>query len=355
MKKITLSLMLLLAIILLPSVIFAADGNIAKMGDEEYPTIQAAINAINSSEQVTITLIGDEATITGGGFITNEENIVIDFNGKTYNVTEPLVGSSGTESNGCQLLRGSTVKFTNGTFKSDVARILVQNYSNFTLASDMTLRAENAVTGYALSNNCGVVNIEGNIYASNYAFDMCWGPDVWGANTGYTEGTQITVNTNGTIEGNIELGTWGDVTEANKVNIKSTLKIDKIGTFDGYIFVRKDYLKNQLTVSENYDLRETDELEFILAELNSITITSAKNGKVTANKSVAAYEDLVELTIVPDAGYIVKDVVVLDNKNKELELIEGNKFSMPEGAVTVTVTFDELVKDIEAPTIDTKQ
>ena len=355
MKKITLSLMLLLAIILLPSVIFAADGDIAKIGEDTYPTIQKAIDSINSSEQVTITLIGDETTINGGGFITNGENIVIDFNKKTYIVTEPLVGSSGTESNGCQLLKGSTVKFTKGTFTSEVAGILVKNYCDFTLVENMTLKAEKDVTDYALSNNCGTVNINGSIFAANNAFDMCWAPDVWGANTGYTEGTQITVNTKGTIKGNIELGTWGSVTEPNKANVKSTLKIDKIGIFDGHILVKKDYLKNQLTVSKNYDLRETDELEYILAELNSVTIAKIENGKVTANKSVAAYEDLVELSIVPDAGYIVKEVVVLDNSNKELELIEDYKFSMPKGPVTVTVVFEEILQDVEAPTIDTKQ
>ena len=39
-------------------------------------------------------------------------------NGHTYTVSKPTVGSSGTETNGLQLLKGSTVTFKNGTLNS---------------------------------------------------------------------------------------------------------------------------------------------------------------------------------------------------------------------------------------------
>lgn len=43
------------------------------------------------------------------------------------------MGSSGTETNGFQLQKGSAVTFKNGTITSDKAKILIQNYSDLTL------------------------------------------------------------------------------------------------------------------------------------------------------------------------------------------------------------------------------
>ena len=43
------------------------------------------------------------------------------------------VGSSGTETNGFQLLKGSTVAFKNGTINAGKAKIVIQNYADLTL------------------------------------------------------------------------------------------------------------------------------------------------------------------------------------------------------------------------------
>ncbi len=53
------------------------------------------------------------------------------------------VGSSGTETNGFQLLKGSTVAFKNGTINAGKAKIVIQNYADLTL-EDVTLDAQDS-------------------------------------------------------------------------------------------------------------------------------------------------------------------------------------------------------------------
>ena len=57
---------------------------------------------------------------------------------------------SRTETNSCQLLKGSTVTFKNGTLISDNKDIVIQNYSKLHL-EDMMLNTPNA--DYSISNN----------------------------------------------------------------------------------------------------------------------------------------------------------------------------------------------------------
>ena len=56
----------------------------------------------------------------GGGvvFEGNGRTLTIDFNGFTYTVTNPTVGSAGTETNGFQLLKGNAVTLKNGALKA---------------------------------------------------------------------------------------------------------------------------------------------------------------------------------------------------------------------------------------------
>lgn len=58
--------------------------------------------------------------------------LVIDFNGHIWNINK-TVGSTGTETNGLQLLKGSNNTIMNGTIISETALTLVQNYSNLTI------------------------------------------------------------------------------------------------------------------------------------------------------------------------------------------------------------------------------
>ena len=58
MKKITLSLMLIFAILIVPVAIFAAEGDVAKIGDVEYATLADAVKAVPTDKtETTIELL----------------------------------------------------------------------------------------------------------------------------------------------------------------------------------------------------------------------------------------------------------------------------------------------------------
>lgn len=236
----TCAVLLCALLISLPAgqVAVASEPAVARIGDKTYPTLAAAVDAVPKDTPTTITLLADT---TGSGVRVGKRtikedgkdkdidwpmNITFDLAGHTYTVVNPTVGSTGTETNGFQLLKGSTVTFENGKITSSVAKILIQNYCNLTL-ENVVLDGTNLAdtTPYTLSLNNGKVNITGNtsILAKKggVAFDLYYWPK-----NGYTDGVQLTVNTTGTISGTIELTTDGsssgqpeNAAEHNKLNI----------------------------------------------------------------------------------------------------------------------------------------
>ena len=206
---------------------------IAAIGSTKYETLQEAVDAAGTSA-VTITLLTEAATegvITGNGVkVQNGQDITFDLNGLTYNV-DKTVGSTGTETNGFQLLKGSTVKFTNGTVTSSTAQILLQNYSDLTL-EDVTINAGSA--DYAVSNNFGSMTATGNtvINAKNggMAFDL-W----YGMSAVYDDGIKVTFDENftGEVKGKVEYGHANRVTDENwQEKAALEIKCGNDGKFD---------------------------------------------------------------------------------------------------------------------------
>ena len=174
------------------------------VGGECYTTLADAVAA--AKDGATITLLKDS---TENGVKGENKGFVIDLNGHTLKIGNPLVGSTGTETNGFQLLKSAgNVTFKNGTLTTEEAYILIQNYCNLTL-DNMVLDGRNipvhatrpdSVVRYTLSNNCGNVTINNiTIYAPEtlgVAFDSCKYGD-------YAIPT-VTVSGNSTIYGRIE-------------------------------------------------------------------------------------------------------------------------------------------------------
>ncbi|MCI6589686.1 MAG: hypothetical protein MSB12_01080 [Lentisphaeraceae bacterium] len=197
--------------------LWAVQPAVAQIGETSYATLAAAVEAVPADgTETTIVLL---QSCTGSGVkVAANKNIVFDLNGNTYTVTDPAVGSSGTETNAFQLLNGATVTFRNGALESVAtgAQILIQNYCNLTL-DGVTLNAQRfAKIAYALSNNCGQVTVTGEtkLYASagKVAFDLYYWPD-----GGYGEGVSVTFDENftGQVEGKIEYAHDNTVTDAD--------------------------------------------------------------------------------------------------------------------------------------------
>ena len=188
-----------------------------------YDSLQAAVDAVTDNTQTTIKLL---KTMEGNGVkVEATKNIIFDLNEKTYTINTKTVGSTGTETNGFQLLKGNTITIKNGTLKpGNSAQILLQNYSNLTL-DNVTVDCRGATQcQYAMSNNFGNVVVTGNtnIYAAEgqVAFDL-W----YGMSSTYYDGVTVTFDENmtGTVKGKVEYGASSNQTEWMK---KTNLKIE---------------------------------------------------------------------------------------------------------------------------------
>ena len=218
MKKLFGILMaLVLALALLPTTVFAAE-EVAKIDDgTTFETLEAAVKAVK--EGGTVTLLKSTTGCGIGTFRAPKEgqiaakSFTIDFGGFTYTVTDPVVGSTGTETQGFHLewsgngdanhnvtLKNGTIEAAKGTKN---VMMLVQNYCNLTL-ENLTVDGRNLVNGwgtytYVTSNNCGSTTISNSRIIANpgsVAFD------VDGARKGYTAAKVIVKNS--TVDGKIE-------------------------------------------------------------------------------------------------------------------------------------------------------
>lgn len=231
-KQKILALLLAVALVLAMSSTALAAG-VCKIGDQEYTSLAEAVAEVPADgTPTTITLLADT---TGDGVVVEKgKNIIFDLGGNAYTV-DGTVGSSGTETNGFQLLKGSTVAFKNGTINAGKAKIVIQNYADLTL-EDVTLDARGSTQcQYVSSNNCGTVNITGStsIYAAEgqAAFDVYYWPK-----GGYAEGVTVNVNTTGTIDGRIEY--TNDGSDLANVAKKAKLNIQN-GNFTGTFTIQK--------------------------------------------------------------------------------------------------------------------
>lgn len=232
---------LLLALFTLPAArtALAGENDAAKIGNKTYETLEKAFADVPDGTPTTITLLRNAS---GNGIqVAGTKNITFDLGGFTYTIDGDAVGSSGTETNGFQLLKGATVKFQNGTITSTKAKILIQNYCDLTLQNVLLDGTQlNYAAPYTLSLNCGKIQITGNTSilakSGGVAFDLYYWPK-----NGYTEGVQVTVDTTGTISGPIELtedGKEGPAGAAAKnsltiqnVRLEGTIS-NKLGEFD---------------------------------------------------------------------------------------------------------------------------
>ena len=217
---------------LLTTNVFAEGEAVARIGTQEYETLVDAIAAVpTDNTETTIVLLKDVEN--GAGFKAQAgQNFIIDFKGHTYDASAPTVGSTGTETNGCQLLKDSKVTLKNGTLTTTTAQILVQNYCDLTL-ENMDVHANNNFCQYILSNNFGSLVVKGNTNITavegNVAFDLWYGLNEQGL---YDDGLTVKFDKTftGAVKGKIEYGAQG--------RIKTTDWTDKVkliieaGNFD---------------------------------------------------------------------------------------------------------------------------
>ena len=299
----------------------------ALIGNKGYKSLAEAMVAVPTDTLTTIELVGGEnGVITAPGVkVQSGQNVIIDFNGLTYNVTD-TVGSIGTETNGFQLLKGSTVKMMNGTIVSDTAKILLQKYNDLTL-ENMTLdMTESDSIEYVISNNNGTTTITGKTVIKadtskgQVAFDVYYWP-----NNGYdTVSVIFDENFTGEVSGKIEYASDGSKDNATWFNkAKLEINADSSAKFDVEIKV------GYTPVAEEDDANIT---------VSGGTFTSLVNEAYIADASLM-YSD--------GDGYVVGNYdTVIQNPPATVKYVIGNigystiEEAMAAGAVAVIENTD---------------
>ena len=223
----------------------AAEGNVARIGDVEYKTLNEAIENVQVGD--TIELIDDVHDATGIS-VPSGSNFTIDFHEHEYVLTGPGAGSTNTETNGFQLLKDSTLVFKNGTIRiaegaKNIKRI-IQSYADVTF-ENMEFYSKNQVGGenYALSFNAGSVLFSGStkIISSSadvISFDVCY----W-ASGGYTEGVNVSFDK--TFTGSVNGAIVYDSTDRSKAN----LTINGSGAFGAIVSTSASVEDPNITIS----------------------------------------------------------------------------------------------------------
>jgi hypothetical protein len=321
-----------------------------KIGETEYASLNEAVAAAPSDGTETLIEMTEDVTLAPGVQVTTGKNLVIDFGGHTFETWEPMVGSNGTETQSFQLLKGSQVYMKNGTLVGSthpLSKMFIQNYADLTL-DNITINATTNTYDYfyGLSSNYGKVLIKGNtsIFVNKdthaRAFDMCWAPIV--GNASYNGGTQMTIDTTGTISGIIELDVWGSYTDVN--GIKSTLYIKNIN-FDGKWEI-DSRLRNQLTIEGgNYKKTNTIDLNdyvvdnYIPYEYNdSYDVLPATSLTINEEEIYILQGETYNLDIVIPSGYEKYASITVDDTDVA-SISNGVITALAKGNTSLVVSF----------------
>lgn len=357
MKKRFLSILMALALMLtlLPTAALAAGDtgetcdsgaecdHFAEIGDLHYDTLAGAVAAVTDDTETTIKLLKNA---NGDGIkVTTGKKIIFDLNNCTYNIDGTTVGSTGTETNGFQLLKGSTVTFKNGTLTSNKAKILIQNYSNLTLDQVKLDGSQIAGKNYTLSNNCGDVLIKDSTItapASGYAFDVFFWPP------SYAEGVSVTVE-NSTINGPIECTEQSGISEEGK----NTLVIRENTTINGDIDIKAVESVSISDARVNGNNTNTDTDGSVLVQSSVVTGTVATTAVVIdstngAGVSIDQVPDGVVATVGGKNYSTIKDaidaagdgdtVTLLANVTESITIGEGETIVLDLNGHTLTNT-----------------
>ena len=347
MKKITgILTALVLALALLPTTVFAAE-EVAKIDDgTTFETLEAAVKAVK--EGGTVTLLKSTTGCGIGTFRAPKEgqiaakSFTIDFGGFTYTVTDPAVGSTGTETQGFHLEWSGNgdanhmVTLKNGKIEaakgSTNVKMLVQNYCNLTL-DNMVLDGTNLQGSkpYTMSNNCGNVVIKDTTITAaknGVAFDVYGGFGSYGDVT-------VTVTGNSVVNGTVEVDRG---TGTQNVN---TLKVEN-GTINGELKVDKNDKTTVSVIAGNFASDVSDYVDTSASSLEQV------NGQWVVKKNPGAakigdteYETLAEAIAAAKAGDTVvlqKDVTIggYQEIRKAITVdLGGNKLTSTDGGFDV--------------------
>ena len=317
MKKVLATILALVMAIGLCSVSWATDPAVAKVGNQEYATLAEAITAASDGDTIVLTA---DVNNGDGIVVTSDKNFTLDFAGHTYTITQHVVGSTGTENQCFQLLKGSTITMKNGAIvaNSTGALMMIQNYCNLTLDNmKLDATAGNNNVGYVVSNNCGKVVITNGTTITAKTTGVAF--DVYGGFQNYGD-VSVTLEAGATVNGKVE------VARGTGTQNKNTLTVTG-GTVNGELVVTENE-KTEVaitggTFSSNVSAYVAGDTPFALKfnegeyYVGEKTIQNAAK-KLSAGQKLVISKGNVELTDVPAGVTVIPNegtTVVVNGKN----------------------------------------
>lgn len=329
---------------------------VASVNGVGYDDLQEAVDAVTMTNQTTIKLLkptsGAGVKVDG----TVKRNLTFDLGGHTYTITSG-VGSTGTETNGFQLIKDNNITITNGTITAAPAegqqvKILIQNYSNLTL-ENVTLDGRGMTDynglNYTLSNNNGEITLKSGTViqarADEIAMDVCWAAS-------YQNGARVTVKEGAEIQGTVELGLWGqDAYSGNQ----SVLTVDG-GTITGE--VKLDSSISEDEISKTIESLKTNvtinggtfgsNVDAYVDSTDDANAHIARNGQYTYYETVqdalnAAQpgDSVVALNSAPDSTLCTVTLNYGYNSNRAtIQVASGTEISLPDPGTRTGYTFN---------------
>ena len=339
-KFLSILLTLAMALMLLPTAAMAeetpveapAETKVAQIGDVKYDTLQAAVNAAQDGD--TITLLksgnGNGVSVPANKFIN--EGVTVNFNGYTYMVGGQLVGSAGTGTNAFQLNAGNKLTFKNGSIVGategskpaddtpnwhGAPAIVIQNYCDLTL-DNMTVTGGDE-TVYTMSNNCGNVVIKDTVINPGMAKGYGYGPyafDVYGGFQSYGDVT-VTVEGVSVINGNIEIDHGTDNNNVNTLIVKAGTVNGNIKKTNGNLTITGGTFTSDVSayVPDRYIYNSETKTVEPLGETNAVAKIGGTYYKTLADAVTAA--DTTTVTLLKDT---TENVTIPTGKTITLDL-----------------------------------
>ena len=348
---------------------------VAQIGQVIYETLAEAVCSTGTGDvdATVITIIGEGNVVNGAGVVIEGQNVIIDLNGKTYNVINPTVGSPGTETNAFQMLKGSKVVFRNGALTSGVAKILLQNYCDLTLENVTIDATGSSSIQYIASNNNGSFTAVGNTQLiadeGQVAFDV-----YYGMSANYDDGVKVTFGEDftGKVVGKVEYsaasrvtdGTWQDKAVVTIENGEFDIAINLVdnesatdaninisgGTFgeipnynyfaDGYIWTDNG--------DGTYGVEQSEET--FVAVINGIGYTSLLAAMEAAPEGATITlidEVVIDTEVTLDlSGYVIviDETFPSDTYDVAIRVIEGGALTITgDGVIDAKLADDNLV------------
>ena len=357
--------------------------------DTEKANHKGYVNALGSLNSGATTSTGTVATFT---FALNDgatgylEFALIsascsDTNGNSSGLLLPGVAGLQIESNPIETYRISINQTSNGSVSSDALEVSAN--SNVTLMT----KPNNGYVLDKLSVIAGsdtiTVSSSGNTHtftmpASNVTVSVIFKENIpdttQGKNENNTTPTQEkTENNTEPLQGkNESSSTEGKVAEYSihlKESENGTFTVDAssaaVGASVGVLVSPNEgYQTNVLMITDQNGTLipfagENDSYEFVMPDSDvtvevsfeeipavtfAVSVSETQNGKVTVSKNSAGVGSVVTIHTVPDAGYQVATVEVVDASGEAVEATgSGNiyLFTMPESDVNITISFEE--------------